>query len=83
MLAATRHDFTNVLSLPKVQDITASIVESGEKVQKQIYVKSNNYSYVAIDVRKTLFITLTLVVLDIVLFSILKLKLISFSGIVF
>ena len=87
MIAATRHDFSTVL--------TSSPSESKQEIRIEMpqskYVESvtprstvsHNYSYVAVDVRQTLLITSLLVLLDIVFFFILKSRLISFSGILF
>ncbi len=81
--ASTRHDYANVLTFANQQiqlapvDITSSIKPTAS------YATVTDYSYVAADVRKTIFITIALLALNIAIYFILKLAIITIPGIVF
>ncbi|HVZ67127.1 MAG TPA: hypothetical protein VG917_02595 [Patescibacteria group bacterium] len=78
--AATRQNFSQVLSAPSIS-LDLSLPKS--PAPARITPPVQNYSYVLTDVRKTLFITFVLIILDLVIYFFLKQKIISFFGLVF
>lgn len=80
--ASTRHDFTNVLTFGGQQIQIAAIPTPSHNSPQSTYV-THDYSYVAKDVRKTVLITSVLLGLNIAIFFLLKLSIITIPGIVF
>ena len=86
MTALARHDFASILKPSQPPELKQNVIVDIQEAQEQkpeITAYSHNYSYVVKDVRRTIFITFLLVVLNVLFFLILKLKVVSFQGIVF
>ena len=80
--ASTRHDFTNVLTFGG-QQIQIAAIPTSINNQPPAIPAIHNYSYVTADVKKTIFITSILLGLNIAIFFLLKLAIITIPGIVF
>jgi hypothetical protein len=81
--ASERHEPLNTVSLPEIKE-TLSVIEKKEKPQEAPQSHpSHNYSYVVHDARNTLFITFILIFLNIVLYFILKTKIVMIPGVGF
>jgi len=86
MTASTRHAFQHVLVEPKADGNTFRIsqeIKEDAEISKPSATPHRSYSYVVSDIRNSLLIISILIALNITVFTILKLKLISLFGIVF
>ncbi|HVT01339.1 MAG TPA: hypothetical protein VHE53_03860 [Patescibacteria group bacterium] len=79
--ASTRQNFSQVLSAPSISlDLKLTPIQREIPIQN---TPTQDYSYVIADVRKTLLITSLLIILDLVIYFLLKQKIISFFGLTF
>jgi hypothetical protein len=81
MAASTRHEFSNVLVLPKMPEITEPAKPAEYTAQK--HTASTGYAYVIGDIRRTLFIISAIAILNFIFFLSLKFRLINILGLSF
>lgn len=81
IIASSRRDFSGIL-------LDQNLIESAthatiEKTQSAIVLNERNYSYVSLDIKKTLIITSLLTALNIIFYLTLKFKYIIIPGVGF
>lgn len=91
--ASVRHNYSEVFSLPKVEhtpegiriaNISAgSVIEHTPEQKYQPASSKHSYTYVAHDVKNTINITTALIALNVIIYFILKLKVVNIPGIGF
>lgn len=82
LIASSRHDFSTVLTITPGQEIKHQIKINAhanliQDIQPKRPYVSHSYTYVAKDVRNTLFIIAALVTLNLIIFFLLKSKIVS------
>jgi hypothetical protein len=77
IIAAGRHDFLSIVSAPEIPEI----IDSHSPKEDFLRKSSGSYTHVINDVRKTFSIITSIIILNIILFFLLKFKFISLPGI--